>query len=56
MGHDTVRDVMEDRMTDVVAEYCKVARLDVDPKFVAAIVEEAFSVCGISEKEQEESW
>jgi hypothetical protein len=52
----TVRDVMKDRVRDLLAEYHRVDILEVDANLVANIADEAFSVCGISEKEQDEEW
>jgi len=52
----SVRDVMKDRMRDLLAEHFKIGFDEVDTDLVIAITEEAFSVCGIPEKEQDESW
>ena len=56
IDNNTVRDVMKDRIRDLLEEY-----LDHKPGFdryelVCDIADEAFSVCGISEKEQDEEW
>jgi len=56
VGEDSVRDVMKDRIRDLIAWYYHVDLLEVDADFVANIANEAFSVCGISEKEQDERW
>lgn len=55
--HDnTVRDVMKDRIRDLLAEYYRIEMFEVDAVLVGDIADEAFSVCGISEKEQDEEW
>ena len=54
--NNTVRDVMKDRIRDLLAEYYHIDTLDVDADIVCSITDEAFSVCGISEKEQDEEW
>lgn len=53
---DSVRDVVEDRIRDVLAEHYKTDRLEVNVDLVATIADEVFSACGISEKEQDEPW
>ena len=53
---DSVRDVMKDRIRDLLAEHHKIDVLEVDADLVGNITDEAFSVCGISEKEQDEDW
>ena len=57
---NSVHDVMKDRMRDLLDEYFKNALAaysgEVDDDLVANIADEAFSVCGISEKEQGEEW
>jgi len=57
---DSVRDVMKDRMRDLLDEYFKNIMIaysgKADDDLVANIADEAFSVCGISEKEQDEEW
>jgi len=54
--NNTVRDVMKDRIRDLLAGYFRIDNLDVDADLVANIADEAFSVTGISEKEQDEEW
>lgn len=58
--NNTVRDVMKDRIRDLLEEYFDnyVAGYSgtIDADLVANIADEAFSVCGISEKEQDEEW
>ena len=56
MAGNSVRDVMKDRVRDLLAEYHKIDLLEVDDDLVANLADEAFSVCGISEKEQDEPW
>ena len=62
IDNNTVRDVMKDRIRDLLAEYYHnqsikpFDTLDVDADLVTSIADEAFSVCGISEKEQDEEW
>jgi len=51
---NTVRDVMKDRMRDLLKEY-NLGNIDLTD-LVANIADEAFSVCGIPEKEQDEEW
>ena len=55
-GEDTVRDVMKDRLRDVLADYCGIPMINVNTELVCDLADEAFSVCGISEKEQDEVW
>ena len=54
---DTVRDVMEDRMRNLLRAHEGI-NLGEDAIYELAcdIADEAFSVCGISAKEQEEPW
>jgi len=58
--NDTVRDVMKDRIRNLLEEYFKSYMIaysgNVDADLIANIADEAFSVCGISEKEQDEEW
>ena len=49
---DTIREVMIDRIRDIIIEYFDEASDDL----VTDLADEAFSVCGISEKEQGEEW
>lgn len=56
MDCNSVREVMESRIRDILAEDHKIDQREVDPDLVVTIVDEAFSVCGISEKEQDEPW
>jgi hypothetical protein len=53
---NTVRDVMKDRMRYLLAGYHKIDVLEVDADLVATLTDEAFSVCGIPVKEQDEEW
>jgi len=54
--NDTVRDVMKDRIRGLLAEFLR-GFPDIDfNELVCDIADEAFSVCGISEKEQDEEW
>ena len=55
-NNNTVRDVMKDRIRDLLADYCGIPMIDVNNDLVCDIADEAFSVCGISEKEQDEEW
>ena len=55
--NNTVRDVMKDRIRDLLSGYFyNIDILEVDADLVAKIADEAFSVCGISEKEQDKEW
>ena len=54
--NNTVRDVMKDRIRDLLAEHYRIEMFEVDAVLVGDITDEAFSVCGISEKEQDEEW
>jgi len=59
--NNTVRDVMKDRIRDLLAGYFKthiptLGITQIDADLVANIADEAFSVVGISEKEQDEEW
>jgi len=54
--NNSVRDVMKDRIRDVLADHCGIPMIDVNTELVCDIADEAFSVCGISEKEQDEEW
>lgn len=53
---NTVRDVLKDRIRDLLAEYFKISELEVDAELIGQIADEAFSVCGIPEREQDEPW
>jgi len=53
---NSIRDVMKDRIRDILAEYYKIDPVEVDADIVCSISDEAFSVCGINEKEQDEPW
>jgi len=57
---DSVKKVMKDRFLDVLKEHLGDKYLSSYPglihKLVTDLVVEAFSVCGIPEKEQEEEW
>jgi hypothetical protein len=53
---NTVRDIMKDRIRSLLAEFYHIDTLDVDADIVASIADEAFSVCGINKKEQDEEW
>ena len=57
----TLREVMEDRIKDTLAEYY--IHINDDhasglsyTELIRELTDEAFSVCGIPEKEQEEEW
>lgn len=56
---NSVRDIMKDRIKDVLNEtnniYSSNCISDLDG-LVNEITDEAFSVCGIPEKEQNEKW
>ena len=54
--NNTVRDVMKDRIRELLADYNGIPMIDVNNDLVCDITDEAFSVCGISEKEQDEEW
>jgi len=53
---NSVRDVLKDRIRNLLAEYFKISDTEVDAELVGQITDEAFSACGISEKEQDEPW
>jgi len=53
---NSVRDVMKDRIRDLLAEHFEIDIDEVDDDLIYQITEEAFSVCGISDKEQDEEW
>lgn len=52
----TVRDVMLDRMLSAVVETCPYIGMDALGNLAIELSDIAFSVCGISDKEQEEAW
>ena len=58
----TLRNVMHDRFMQATKELfglgpeCQCIGLEKVEKFVEDLVSEAFSVCGIPEKEQDEPW
>ena len=48
---------MKDRIREVLSNYFyNVDVLEVDADLVATLADEAFSICGISEKEQDTKW
>lgn len=58
---ETVRDIMKTRLKDAFLEFIRKGRFDHHQEgtinsFIAEIADEAFSVCGIPEKEQNEEW
>lgn len=57
-SEDTVRDVMKDRLRAMVIEFISKGNDNIDDinEFVCKLADEAFSVCGIPEKEQDEAW
>ena len=56
MVKNSMRDEMKDRIREVLAGYYKIDPVEVDTDIVCVISDEAFSVCGISEKEQDKPW
>ena len=54
MAENSMRDEMKDGIREILAHYYKVDLLEVDADLVCSISDVAFSVCGISEKEQDE--
>ena len=50
---NSMRDEMKDGIREVLAHYYKIDLLEVDADLVCSISDVAFSVCGISEKEQD---
>jgi hypothetical protein len=54
MGEHSMRDKMKDGIREILAQYYKIDPLEVDADLVCSISDEAFSVCAISEKEQDE--
>jgi len=56
MAENSMRDEMKDGIREILAHYYKVDLLEVDADLVCSISDVAFSVCGISEKEQDEPW
>ena len=56
-GENTLRDVMKDRLRSVLAERFDLKEyFDIINELVCDLADEVFSVCGISEKEQDERW
>jgi hypothetical protein len=54
---NTVREVLEDRFLDILADYFGVDSEDsITQNAVVELADEAFSVCGISEDEQNEEF
>ena len=53
---ETVRDVMFQRMNKLLLITVPTLGMDQHAQLVIEIADEAFSVCGISDKEQEEDW
>lgn len=56
MDETTVRDVMKDRLVDALSEHIPPLRFTDLYEIACELADEAFSVCGISEKEQDEPW
>jgi len=54
MGGNSMRDEMKDGVREILAHYYKIGSLDVDADCVCSIADVAFSVCGISENEQDQ--
>ena len=52
----TVRDVMLDRMLTAITESCPYIGMDVLGNLAIELSDIAFSVCGISSREQGEVW
>jgi len=52
----TVRDVMLTRMTGLLTKFFPDMGMDRLAELVIEVADEAFSVCGIPEKEQQEEW
>jgi hypothetical protein len=50
---NSMRDEMKDGIREILANYYKIDLLEVDADLVCSISDVAFSVCGISEKEQD---
>ena len=53
---NSIRDELKDRVRELLAGYCKIDPVEVDADIVCSISDEAFSVCGISEKEQDKPY
>ena len=53
---ETVRDVMFERMDKLLREAAPNLGMDQHAQLLIDITDEAFSVCGISDKEQKEDW
>lgn len=53
MAENSMRDEMKDGIREILAHYYKIDPLEVDADLVCSISDVAFSVCGISEKEQD---
>ena len=57
INNNTIRDIMKDRIRDVLSNYFyNVDVLEVDADLVATLADAAFSICGVSEKEQDTKW
>jgi len=61
MGEDTLRDVLEDRLKDILMELIGKGIYGIYPdniilEYVRKVADEAFSACGISKREQDEEW
>ena len=54
MEENSMRDNMKDGIREILAHYFKIDLLEVDADCVCGITDVAFSVCGISDKEQDE--
>lgn len=53
---DRIRDTLNGYLVEVIDPFFLRPLLDVDSDLVTDLADEAFSVCGISEKEQKEEW
>ncbi|MEW6613967.1 MAG: hypothetical protein AB1401_00625 [Thermodesulfobacteriota bacterium] len=56
MEGNSVRDVMKDSIREVLAQNYNISTEEVDTDLVAHLADEAFRVCGIGDKEQDELW
>ena len=53
---NSVRDELKDRIRDLLAGYYKIDPVEVDADIICSISDEAFSVCEISEKNQDKPY
>ena len=53
---DSVRDVMFERMDKLLRKAMPTLGMDQLAQLLIDVADEAFSVCGISDKEQKEEW